>query len=92
MGKPQVIAMLSKISKVTDLRHSKMVFPLRQVQWTIFLDSRAEWFGLPPHYFDKILRAGISLAFDFGSDRDSLDEGDCPLRVGKLKAPDCIGG
>lgn len=63
MGKPLAIAMLSKLSQETDLRLSKMAFPLHQVQRTSFLDPRADGFGLPAHPFDKILRTVNQLGF-----------------------------
>jgi hypothetical protein len=63
MGKPVAIAMLSKLSQETDLRLSKMAFPLHQVQRTSFLDPRADGFGLPAHPFDKILHTGNQLDF-----------------------------
>ena len=63
MGEPVAIAMLSKLSQETDLRLSKIAFPLHQVQRTSFLDPRADGYGLPAHPFDKILHTGNQLDF-----------------------------
>jgi hypothetical protein len=92
MGKPLAIAMLSKLSQETDLRLSKMAFPLHQVQRTSFLDPRADGFGLPAHPFDKILRTGNQLGF-LTADQivTALMKGIAHLAREGKKAPDCIG-